>query len=214
MTRSLPIAKRARAGFSLLEVLVACGILVVGLASIAAILPAAGSRLSEAAAQDRAVAAAAVAMSEIRCRNLAARDISPALRMPSPRPSFSVKRCRWRSRRPRRLSAIRAGSPRPECRPRAPPYSRDRFLSAAVRFSRSRTRALSELEFRTIPISPTVAATSSKMRCSTRSPRPATCRKTCLQAALSAAPAFANSTAASAGERCLFPGHGGSRPAA
>ena len=77
MTRSLPIAKRARAGFSLLEVLVACGILVVGLASIAAILPAAGSRLSEAAAQDRAVAAAAVAMSEIRCRNLAARDIFP-----------------------------------------------------------------------------------------------------------------------------------------
>ena len=66
MTRRLPVAKTARAGFSLLEVLVACGILVVGLASIAAILPAAGSRLSEAAAQDRAVAAAAVAMSEIR----------------------------------------------------------------------------------------------------------------------------------------------------
>ena len=77
MTRRLPVAKTARAGFSLLEVLVACGILVVGLASIAAILPAAGSRLSEAAAQDRAVAAAAVAMSEIRCRNLATRDIFP-----------------------------------------------------------------------------------------------------------------------------------------
>lgn len=67
----------ARRGFSLLEVLVACGILVVGLASIAAILPAAGSRLSEASAQDRAAAAAAVAMSEIRCRNLVARDMFP-----------------------------------------------------------------------------------------------------------------------------------------
>lgn len=66
-----------RAGFSLLEVLVACGILVIGLASIAAILPAAGSRLGEASAHDRAMAAAAVAMSEIRCRNLAAKDMFP-----------------------------------------------------------------------------------------------------------------------------------------
>ena len=66
-----------RAGFSLLEVLVACGILVIGLASIAAILPAAGSRLGEASAQDRAAAAAAVAMSEIRCRNLASKDMFP-----------------------------------------------------------------------------------------------------------------------------------------
>lgn len=68
---------RKRAGFSLLEVLVACGILVIGLASIAAILPAAGSRLGEASAQDRAAAAAVAAMSEIRCRNLAARDMFP-----------------------------------------------------------------------------------------------------------------------------------------
>lgn len=75
----------ARRGFSLLEVLVACGILVVGLASIAAILPAAGSRLSEASAQDRAAAAAAVAMSEIRCRNLVARDMFPGpLTAPAP----------------------------------------------------------------------------------------------------------------------------------
>lgn len=68
---------RKRAGFSLLEVLVACGILVIGLASIAAILPAAGSRLGEASAQDRAMAAAVAAMSEIRCRGLASRDMFP-----------------------------------------------------------------------------------------------------------------------------------------
>lgn len=66
-----------RQGFSLLEVLVACGILVIGLASIAAILPAAGSRLGEAAAQDRAAAAAVVAMSEIRCRGLCVRSMFP-----------------------------------------------------------------------------------------------------------------------------------------
>jgi prepilin-type N-terminal cleavage/methylation domain-containing protein len=68
----------SRRGFSLLEVLVACGILVIGLASIAAILPAAGSRLGEASAQDRAVNAAAVAMSEIQCRGLVSRQLIPS----------------------------------------------------------------------------------------------------------------------------------------
>ena len=67
-----------RPGFSLLEVLVACGILVIGLASIAAILPAAGSRLGEASAQDRAMAAATAAMSEIRCRGLVSRTLFPS----------------------------------------------------------------------------------------------------------------------------------------
>jgi Tfp pilus assembly protein PilV len=76
ISRRFPL-QSARSGFSLLEVLVACGILVVGLASVAAILPAAGSRLGEASDLDRAAAAAAVAMSEIRCRNLAARDMFP-----------------------------------------------------------------------------------------------------------------------------------------
>lgn len=68
--------RASRAGFSLLEVLVACGILVIGLSGIAAILPAAGSRLSEAAAQSRAGSAAAVGMSEIRCRGLVSRNMS------------------------------------------------------------------------------------------------------------------------------------------
>jgi hypothetical protein len=59
-----------RPGFSLLEVLVACGVLVVGLASIAAIMPAAAARLGEAAAHDRAGAVIANAFAEIHARNL------------------------------------------------------------------------------------------------------------------------------------------------
>lgn len=70
-------APPSRNGFSLLEVLVASGILVLGLASIAAILPAAGARLGEAAAQDRAAAAGRIALSEIRSRDLCRRDLFP-----------------------------------------------------------------------------------------------------------------------------------------
>lgn len=62
-----------RTGFTLLEVLVACGILVVGLASIAAILPAAASRLGDATAMDRGNALDAMAFSEIQNRMLATR---------------------------------------------------------------------------------------------------------------------------------------------
>lgn len=72
-----PAANPPRDGFSLLEVLVACGILVLGLASVAAILPAAGARLGEAAAQDRAAAASYVAFSDLRSRGLCAQDLFP-----------------------------------------------------------------------------------------------------------------------------------------
>lgn len=65
----------ARSGFSLLEVLVACGILVVGLTSVASILPAASARLREAATQDRAAAMAAAALAEFECRELAFRGL-------------------------------------------------------------------------------------------------------------------------------------------
>jgi hypothetical protein len=61
---------RGKSGFSLLEVLVSCGLLVVGLAGLAAILPAAGSRLNDAASQDRAVSAVSIAFGEIESRNL------------------------------------------------------------------------------------------------------------------------------------------------
>jgi type II secretory pathway pseudopilin PulG len=77
MPHLCPNTCSSRNGFSLLEVLVACGILVVGLASIAAILPAAGARLGEAAAQDRAAAAAYVAFSEIGSRGLCRRELFP-----------------------------------------------------------------------------------------------------------------------------------------
>lgn len=66
-----------RDGFSLLEVLVASGLLVLGLASIAAILPAAGSRLAEATAEDRAGTLASNAVAEILNRGLAASDLFP-----------------------------------------------------------------------------------------------------------------------------------------
>jgi type II secretory pathway pseudopilin PulG len=70
-----PSSSRRRQGFTLLEVLVACGILVVSLASIAAILPAAGSMLAEANAQARASSLAANAFSELRSRRLLAADV-------------------------------------------------------------------------------------------------------------------------------------------
>jgi type II secretory pathway pseudopilin PulG len=48
------LPERMHKGFTLLEVLVACGILVLALSGIAALLPASGSRLAQAAAEDRA----------------------------------------------------------------------------------------------------------------------------------------------------------------
>lgn len=56
---------RDRNGVTLLEVLIAGGILVIGLASVAAILPAAGSILGEASAADRAAALANDAFAEV-----------------------------------------------------------------------------------------------------------------------------------------------------
>lgn len=55
---------------TLLEVLVACGILVVGLASVAAILPAAASLLAEAANIDRGAALAANTAAELEARGV------------------------------------------------------------------------------------------------------------------------------------------------
>lgn len=55
-------------GFTLLEVLVACGILVFALSGIAAMLPAASSRLADAAVQDRAGFTAANARTELEAR--------------------------------------------------------------------------------------------------------------------------------------------------
>jgi type II secretory pathway pseudopilin PulG len=66
---------RATRGMTLLEVLVACGILVVGLASIAAMLPAAGSRLGQAALEDRAGNVAGNALAQARSAGAIAADV-------------------------------------------------------------------------------------------------------------------------------------------
>jgi type II secretory pathway pseudopilin PulG len=66
---------RGLRGMTLLEVLIACGILVVGLSSIASLLPAAGSRLSQAALEDRAGSLAANAHTEAFARNLVSLDL-------------------------------------------------------------------------------------------------------------------------------------------
>lgn len=68
-------ASQSRAGLTLLEVLVACGILVIGLSSIAAILPAAGSRLTQAAQADRAGVMAANAYADVANRRLVSADL-------------------------------------------------------------------------------------------------------------------------------------------
>lgn len=67
-----------RRGITLLEVLIACGLLVVGLSTIAAILPAAGSRLAQASVEDRAGVLASNALAEMKCRGLVAADAFPA----------------------------------------------------------------------------------------------------------------------------------------
>jgi Tfp pilus assembly protein PilV len=96
---------------TLLEVLVACGILVVGLASIAAMLPAAGSRLGQAALEDRAGNLAGNALAQARSAGAIAADVfsNPnravsfgrgARRPPRPSPSESTRTADscWRTR--------------------------------------------------------------------------------------------------------------------
>jgi hypothetical protein len=67
-----------RRGITLLEVLIACGLLVVGLSTVASILPAAGSRLAQASLEDRAVVLASNALAEVTNRELVAADCFPA----------------------------------------------------------------------------------------------------------------------------------------
>ncbi len=57
-------------GTTLLEVLVACGILIIGLASVAALLPAAASVMAEASRLDRAANLATNAVADLRFRGL------------------------------------------------------------------------------------------------------------------------------------------------
>ena len=74
----------SRRGITLMEVLVACGILVVGLASVASILPAAGTRLSQATIEDRLAVMAANARADVSNRGLVSTSIfQPAVNGPS-----------------------------------------------------------------------------------------------------------------------------------
>jgi type II secretory pathway pseudopilin PulG len=73
--RSRTVTHHPRAGLSLLEVLVACGVLAIGLASVAAILPAASSRFGQAQQADRAGFLAANARADLLNRGLVAADI-------------------------------------------------------------------------------------------------------------------------------------------
>jgi type II secretory pathway pseudopilin PulG len=65
-----PSSQSPRGGTTLLEVLVACGILVIGLASVAALLPAAASVMADAARLDRAANLATNAVADLRFRGL------------------------------------------------------------------------------------------------------------------------------------------------
>lgn len=60
---------------TLLEVLISCGVLVVGLTSIASLLPAAGSRLGQATTEDRGGTLAANARTDAVARGLVAFDL-------------------------------------------------------------------------------------------------------------------------------------------
>lgn len=71
----------SRTGFSLLEVLVSSGILVIGLASVAALIPAATARLGEASMSDRAANLSANVFADIMARR--GENILAASRFPT-----------------------------------------------------------------------------------------------------------------------------------
>lgn len=73
-----PRSPAARPGLSLLEVLIACGVLALGLAGVAAILPAAGQRFGAATVADRARFVAANAHAEMLNRGWISATTCPA----------------------------------------------------------------------------------------------------------------------------------------
>lgn len=70
--RNTHLRSASREGITLLEVLISCGILVIGLTSLSAMLAAAGVRLTQATIEDRAAVAATNALAEVKNRGLAA----------------------------------------------------------------------------------------------------------------------------------------------
>jgi type II secretory pathway pseudopilin PulG len=65
-------------GITLLEVLIACGLLIIGLSAMASLLPAAGARLAQASLADRAGVLASNAFADATSRGLIAADAFPA----------------------------------------------------------------------------------------------------------------------------------------
>lgn len=68
---------RQPAGITLLEVLISCALLIIGLTAIAGMLPAAGTRLSQATVEDRAALLLSNAMAEVSNRGLVTADAFP-----------------------------------------------------------------------------------------------------------------------------------------
>jgi hypothetical protein len=69
------VSVRRPAGLTLMEVLISCGVLAIGLAGVAALLPAAGSRFAQATQADRAGFLAASVRAELVNRGLVAADV-------------------------------------------------------------------------------------------------------------------------------------------
>lgn len=66
-----------RPGITLLEVLIACGLLVMGLSTMASLLPASGARLAQASVADRAGTLASNALADALNRGLVSADVFP-----------------------------------------------------------------------------------------------------------------------------------------
>ena len=73
-----------RHGITLLEVLIACGLLVIGLSTMAALLPASSARLAQASLADRAGVLASNALADSANRGLVAVDTFPTVSSTNP----------------------------------------------------------------------------------------------------------------------------------
>ena len=72
-----PAQREITRGITLLEVLIACGLLIIGLSAMASLLPAAGARLAQASLADRAGVLASNAFADSQLRGLIAADAFP-----------------------------------------------------------------------------------------------------------------------------------------
>ncbi|MBU6309502.1 MAG: hypothetical protein KJS77_07140 [Planctomycetes bacterium] len=83
-------APAARRGITLLEVLIACGLLVIGLSTMAALLPASSARLAQASLADRAGVLASNALADSINRGLVAAENFPTASAMNPLPGRTL----------------------------------------------------------------------------------------------------------------------------